>query len=404
MALSCVVVVCTVYALSLPAETLACNLEEHTHTAECYDENQELICGKEEHTHTENCYSTEEENTNDENENQSLVVEDEVVNEPEIVSAEEDTQVQTTPYDLSSHKDNIDTIKFVYKKTEMVNGKEQTTESDVPTDGTLLTYDNLSMTYRVLFKDIPATTLKQSGGVITYQLPEQFIIKGSINKNVTSDNKVIGTIDVNSSGLVTITYNSDFMNSLEENTTVKGSFDVDAQINMNSIESSTGKVTIITPTGNIVLNYGLDYLEHYGSVAVEKSYKKEKTSDYIEYTIKLTAGDGGCKNVYVVDQFTQNKEIVKYVDIPQKETKLNTEQDGYKPFENSSNSSSAGTIYLTNAPDAVTGTISEPGSIVWKVAAMDSNEVRTLTYYVKLNDTTKDLYKYRNKDIVNKAQ
>lgn len=404
MALSCVVVVCTVYALSLPAETLACNLEEHTHTAECYDENQELICGKEEHTHTENCYSTEEENTNDENENQSLVVEDEVVNEPEIVSAEEDTQVQTTPYDLSSHKDNIDTIKFVYKKTEMVNGKEQTTESDVPTDGTLLTYDNLSMTYRVLFKDIPATTLKQSGGVITYQLPEQFIIKGSINKNVTSDNKVIGTIDVNSSGLVTITYNSDFMNSLEENTTVKGSFDVDAQINMNSIESSTGKVTIITPTGNIVLNYGLDYLEHYGSVAVEKSYKKEKTSDYIEYTIKLTAGDGGCKNVYVVDQFTQNKEIVKYVDIPQKETKLNTEQDGYKPFENSSNSSSAGTIYLTNAPDAVTGTISEPGSIVWKVAAMDSNEVRTLTYYVKLNDTTKDLYKYRNKDIVNNAQ
>lgn len=411
MALSCVVVVCTVYALSLPAETLACNLEEHTHTAECYDENQELICGKEEHTHTENCYSTEEENTNDENENQSLVVEDEVVNEPEIVSAEEDTQVQTTPYDLSSHKDNIDTIKFVYKKTEMVNGKEQTTESDVPTDGTLLTYDNLSMTYRVLFKDIPATTLKQSGGVITYQLPEQFIIKGSINKNVTSDNKVIGTIDVNSSGLVTITYNSDFMDSLEENTTVKGSFDVDAQINMNSIESSTGKVTIITPTGNIVLNYGLDYLEHYGSVAVEKSYKKEKTSDYIEYTIKLTAGDGGCKNVYVVDQFTQNKEIVKYVDIPQKETKLNTEQDGYKPFENSSNSSSAGTIFLTNSPgsdqkipDAVTGTVNEPGSIVWKVAAMDSNEVRTLTYYVKLNDTTKNLYNYRNKNIVNNAQ
>lgn len=411
MALSCVVVVCTVYALSLPAETLACNLEEHTHTAECYDENQELICEKEEHTHTENCYSTEEENTDDENEEQSLIVEDEVVNEPEIASAEEDTQVQTTPYDLILHKDNIDAIKFVYKKTEIVNGKEQTTESDVPTDGTLLTYDNLSMTYRVLFKDIPATTLKQSGGVMTYQLPEQFIIKGLINKNVTSDNKVIGTIDVSSSRLVTITYNSDFMNSLESNTTVKGSFDVDAQINMNSIDSSTGKVTIKTPTGNIVLNYGLDYLEHYGNVEVKKSYEKDVTSDYIKYTIELTAGDGGCKKIYVVDQFAQNKEVVKYVDIPQKETQLDTEKDGYKPFENSSNSSSAGTIYLTNAPslgqkipDGVTGTINEPGSIVWKVAAMDSNEVRTLTYYVKLNDTTKDLYNYRNKDIVNNAQ
>lgn len=419
LALSCVVVFCVVYALTLPAITLEgktiCGMEEHTHTEECYQDDK-LICGKEEHQHTEDCYEKEEEqpveeNTNDENEGQSLVVEDEIVNVPEIMNTEEGTQVQATPYDLSSHKDKIDAIKFVYKKTEIVNGKEQTTESDVPTDGTLLTYDNLSMTYRVLFKDIAATTLTQSGGVITYQLPDQFIIKGSINKNITSDNKVIGTIDVSSSGLVEIKYNSDFMNSLEENTTVKGSFDVDAQINMNSIDSSTGKVTIKTPTGDITLNYGLDYLEHYGNVAIEKSCKKEKTSDYIEYTIKLTAGDGGCKNVYVVDQFTQNKEIVKYVDIPQKETKLNTAKDGYKPFENSSNSSSAGTIYLTNAPgsdqkipDAVTGTMSEPGSIVWKVAAMDSNEVRTLTYYVKLNDTTKNLYNYRNKNVVNNAQ
>lgn len=419
LALSCVVVFCVVYALTLPAITLEgktiCGMEEHTHTEECYQDDK-LICDKEEHQHTEDCYEKEEEqpveeNTNDENEGQSLVVEDEIVNVPEIMNTEEGTQVQATPYDLSSHKDKIDAIKFVYKKTEIVNGKEQTTESDVPTDGTLLTYDNLSMTYRVLFKDIAATTLTQSGGVITYQLPDQFIIKGSINKNITSDNKVIGTIDVSSSGLVEIKYNSDFMNSLEENTTVKGSFDVDAQINMNSIDSSTGKVTIKTPTGDITLNYGLDYLEHYGNVAIEKSCKKEKTSDYIEYTIKLTAGDGGCKNVYVVDQFTQNKEIVKYVDIPQKETKLNTAKDGYKPFENSSNSSSAGTIYLTNAPgsdqkipDAVTGTISEPGSIVWKVAAMDSNEVRTLTYYVKLNDTTKNLYNYRNKNVVNNAQ
>lgn len=49
IALSCIVVVCTVYALSLPAQTLACDKEEHTHTAECYDENNELICEKEEH-------------------------------------------------------------------------------------------------------------------------------------------------------------------------------------------------------------------------------------------------------------------------------------------------------------------------------------------------------------------
>ena len=59
IALSCIVVVCTVYALSLPAQTLTCDKEEHTHTAECYDENNELICEKEEHTHTDDCNKQE---------------------------------------------------------------------------------------------------------------------------------------------------------------------------------------------------------------------------------------------------------------------------------------------------------------------------------------------------------
>lgn len=113
LALSCVVVFCVVYALTLPAITLEgktiCGMEEHTHTEECYQDDK-LICDKEEHQHTEDCYekeeesavddevsnepeetvqpntqttAKEEENTNDENENQGLVVED----VPEKVSA-----------------------------------------------------------------------------------------------------------------------------------------------------------------------------------------------------------------------------------------------------------------------------------------------------------------------------
>lgn len=66
IALSCIVVVCTVYALSLPAQTMTCDKEEHTHTAECYDENNELICEKEEHTHTDDCNKQEEVNEQEE--------------------------------------------------------------------------------------------------------------------------------------------------------------------------------------------------------------------------------------------------------------------------------------------------------------------------------------------------
>lgn len=64
LALSCVVVFCVVYALTLPAITLEgktiCGMEEHTHTEECYQDDK-LICDKEEHQHTEDCYEKEEE-------------------------------------------------------------------------------------------------------------------------------------------------------------------------------------------------------------------------------------------------------------------------------------------------------------------------------------------------------
>lgn len=36
-----------------------CGLKEHKHTADCYDEEGNLICDKEEHTHSKDCYTTE---------------------------------------------------------------------------------------------------------------------------------------------------------------------------------------------------------------------------------------------------------------------------------------------------------------------------------------------------------
>lgn len=124
IALSCIVVVCTVYALSLPAQTLACNMEEHTHTAECYDENNELICEKEEHTHTDDC-NKQEEIVEDESETQNK---DEQVSQE---SEEETTTTTTTetttettmqPFDLSldTNKDKITDIQFTYNKKDGV--------------------------------------------------------------------------------------------------------------------------------------------------------------------------------------------------------------------------------------------------------------------------------------------
>ncbi|WP_290140938.1 fibro-slime domain-containing protein [uncultured Dubosiella sp.] len=70
--LSCVVVFCTTYALILPAVTMErddivyyCGKEEHEHTDECYESQDEPQCGLEEteavegHTHTDDCYEVE---------------------------------------------------------------------------------------------------------------------------------------------------------------------------------------------------------------------------------------------------------------------------------------------------------------------------------------------------------
>lgn len=408
IALSCIVVVCTVYALSLPAQTLACDKEEHTHTAECYDENNELICEKEEHTHNEDCNKQEEVNEQEE------VVKDEpetqnndeqvsqVSEEEETTTTSTTTETTTKPFDLSSdaNKDKITNVQFTYKKDGVVVKPGQSVD--------VRTQDDLSMTYKLWFKDIPATTLKQCGGIMSYKLPEGFTIKNSIDKNITSGSDVIGTMNVSTDGLVTIKYYDTYLKGLNDNQTLTGDFEVDALIDINKIDSSTGKVTITTPKGVITLNYGLDYKEHYGSVSVDKKCEKEKTSDYIKYTITLTAGDDGCQNVYVVDQFTQGKDLVNYVDINLSETPLNGSENKQQPYE-TRKTAIQGTIYKTNAPssdqeipDKVTS-IPNSESFVWKIVKMNPNEVRQLTYYVKLKDTTEDLYKIK-KDVVNNAQ
>ena len=250
--------------------------------------------------------------------------------------------------------------------------------------------------------------MKDCGGIIKYQLPEGFKIRNTIQTNIEGDNNILGTMVVNTDGLVTITYDPTSLPGLSDNQTLTGSFEVEAQIDMNKIDSSTGEVTITTPKGDITLNYGLDYKEHYGSVSVDKSCEKEATSDYIKYTITLTAGDDGYQNVYVVDQFTKGKDLVKYVDINLTETTLNERVNEQQPYE-TRKTAVKGTIYKTNLPssdqkipNAVTS-ITNPESFVWKIAEMEPNEVRTLTYYVKLIDTTENLYN-KQYDIVNNAQ
>lgn len=421
LCLSCVVVFWTVYALILPAITLEskkCNIEEHTHSAECYSESQELICGKEEHVHTAECTSINNDlsdsgedagtvpdasgndaNGNEEGKNTS---EEPVIPEESVVPAEPEpsggtgtteTPGETGEYVLNDHTDQITSVTFTYKK----NGKEV----EVDKGQTIDTPDDLSMNIKVVFKSIPVATLIEHNGKFVYNLPKEFQIKETTTKNMTQDSDVIGTITVDTNGKVVVAYNDEYLKKVGTNSTISGNFFASAELKLNSVTEKNGQTTVKTPKGDITINLGTDYNEHYGTVAVTKQCSKEKedkSGDYIKYTITVTAGEDGIKNLYVVDQFTENKNLVNYVGIEKTKKNLDSTANQQNPYETITSSESRpapGTIYLTNEansgqkiPESITDTtaVTEPGSFVWNIAEMKAGEIRTLTYFVKLKD------------------
>ena len=182
LCLSCVVVFWTVYALILPAITLEskkCNIEEHTHNAECYSESQELICGKEEHVHTSDCTSINNDlsdsgedagtvpdasgndaNGNEEGKNTS---EEPVIPEESVVPAEPEpsggtgtteTPGETGEYVLNDLEGKIESVKLTYKKNEK--------EEEITNQGTITTPDDTYLKITVAFKDIPQKELRNN--------------------------------------------------------------------------------------------------------------------------------------------------------------------------------------------------------------------------------------------------
>lgn len=174
LALSCVVVFITVYALTIPAVTLACDKEEHVHTTECYDENNDLICTKEEHTHSEDCYENEEQEQDPvEEEDETQVASDEDVTKPEekqdTTESEEETTTTTTTTETT-------TEPFVLNDSVRL---ESVTVSDDKNDAGIsngtLTPNSKYLKITVHFKDMIASELRDKYGCsFTYTLPKFF--------------------------------------------------------------------------------------------------------------------------------------------------------------------------------------------------------------------------------------
>lgn len=299
LALSCVVVFCVVYALTLPAITLEgktiCGMEEHTHTEECYQDDK-LICDKEEHQHTEDCYEKEEEEPVEEENTQPDTTESS--DEVETVENQDDG-TSSKELDTGNGEETTTKTPFVLNSTDRIDSVTVTDNKNNPgiSNGTL-TPDSRYLKITVNFKNINASELKNTyGGSFSYKLPDFFRMIDTTDRPITdSSNNQIGTIHVEN-GKAIVTYTDEFFNSLVENATLDGSFFVEGEINLNELNKDDGTIKYTKPDGDITLNYGQDYLEKFGDVKVEKKVSKNNNNDYIQYSITVTAGKDGSKNV-----------------------------------------------------------------------------------------------------------
>lgn len=401
LALSCVVVFCVVYALTLPAITLEgktiCGMEEHTHTEECYQDDK-LICDKEEHQHTEDCYEKEEEQPVEEENTQPDTTEpsDEVetVAEPEDnkqdesneEQQQESTQVTSEGFDLNSDASKISSVDWYYIKDGTPTNIDVTGNTEIPGDAIL----KLSVHYQ----GIQIEHLKANyNRTLIFDLPD--ILRNAVAQgSVMSGSTKVGDVTVDKRK-VKVQFNEDYLNGLISGgkTTIDGDFYVTGEANLSNLPE-TGKTTITIAGKDYTLNFGENPIAHYGKVDVNKSCEKtDSNSDYIKYTITVNAREDGCPDVKVVDTFSTNSDLISYININKTNTNLKGEVHQQDPYEIVEPGKTHGSIYLGSTssesnpiPSENTKNDNETGSLVWDIGKMSANETRTLTYFAKLKD------------------
>lgn len=401
LALSCVVVFCVVYALTLPAITLEgktiCGMEEHTHTEECYQDDK-LICDKEEHQHTEDCYEkeeeqpVEEENTQPETPESSEEVqaatesEDNKQDESNEEEQQESTQVTSEGFNLSSDANRISSIDWYYIKDGHETKIDVAGNTEIPGDAIL----KLSVHYQ----GIQIEHLKANyNRTLLFDLPN--ILRNAVAQgSVMSGSTKVGDVTVDNRK-VKVQFNEDYLNGLISGgkTTIDGDFYVTGEANLSNIPNE-GKTTITIAGKDYTLNFGENPIAHYGKVDVKKSCEKiDPNSDYIKYTIMVTAHEDGCPDVKVVDTFSANSNLISYVNVNKTKTPLLDKENKQDPYEIVEPGKTHGSIYLGSTssesnpiPSENTKNDNETGSLVWDIGKMSANETRTLTYFAKLKD------------------
>ncbi|MGN0518797.1 MAG: hypothetical protein ACI4II_08770, partial [Acutalibacteraceae bacterium] len=235
----------------------------------------------------------------------------------------------------------------------------------------------------VNYKDVPIDTLLENNAEISYTLPS-FLRNAKSMGDIISGGNSVGEVTVEGA-TVTLQFDKNWLESHIMSNVIYGEFNVQAEADLSNIENNTpAEITV----GDCIISIDFedDVIAKYGDVEISKTVStilEEDNGYYLTYTLTVTAGEYGCPEAKVVDEFESTQYIKEYVGVTVTDTATNvTDEETGVPKETSTLALfQAGTVRLDPAPTDTT-----PGTLVWSIGDMDANETRTLTYKVKLMD------------------
>ncbi len=346
--LACIVVFCTVYALILPAITLekteedaqenrvltctAENLNIHSHTDVCYDEQGELICGYDEteiHTHTEECYNQQRELSSSEMQVTEPVDSEEYLQPVEVETVEEtpgdepdstegEREFLTAPYGavISAYAVVVQK-EFVEEETIMSpdmevqdTGSVYASRTDTPVDmaDTLTSaeiwvdgekYDGSTLLDKSKSFSVKLTSEADNNALsYQYRFPEPVVVEDTGSEEtplqLTAGERNIGSYYIKDNTLF-VNYEASYT-SVVSNFEFAAKWDEDAD-NKNSIKWNDKLTTPIE-----FFNEDIMIQKEDGSKGIFQT--AEDGGLYIEYTLKANVTGGG--NLSVSDKFTDS--------------------------------------------------------------------------------------------------
>ncbi len=306
-----------------------CGKEEHTHEGECIDANGVVVCGVEEHTHTEECY------VNPLAEREAFCGKEEHKHAAECVDAngviscgvEEHQHVDECYLERSIDEilgfmplaiantienDGVETYGIMLMALEGDNSPVDFTDKITGVD---LYYklDNDWVKFNNDYKykkgeairfnisyQLEGGTLHDGNRIIEYQLSEKLELDQELSGPVYNDTgNIVGDYTVSATGLVQIMFRKNYYDDNNSGIAISGKFTVDAELGKDAVENDS---IIIPFNSKININIPVDTDET--SLTLSKTAGPvDLATGKVEYTIELSAGAAGTSNNVLLEDF-----------------------------------------------------------------------------------------------------